>query len=265
MNPRVPLPALLLAALTLATLALPQFSSAQPAGQAVAVDQSAAASGAVGARELAANAPVFMGDEITTDDTGLAQLLFRDDTRMVVGPNSKLTVDRFVFSGETAASEVALGAARGAFRFITGNSPKSAYLIDTPAATIGVRGSRADILVPGDGTVGVVSYDEGDGDNKGLYVCDKPELRSDGDQRRRCVELVRGCSLVVFTAGEDPEWVVNAYDRTTIMDEVPFAFRQSGLMPDFQVDSDSCEVRNPNPPKGGQGEVISRPQPQDER
>ena len=53
----------------------------------------------------------------------------------------------FVFSGGGKAKQVALNAVRGAFRFITGDSRKSAYTITTPTATIGVRGTQFDFTI----------------------------------------------------------------------------------------------------------------------
>ena len=153
--------------------------AADPAGEAVAVTPAAAASGAAGSRTLATHGSVFMGDLVTTDAGGQAQLKFLDDTRMVVGPNSQLTIDKFVYAGGGTAKQVTFEATRGVFRFITGNSPKSAYLIDTPVATIGARGSHGDFILPGDGTLSVVFYSENGvaPDEHGLYVCDKPDNR----------------------------------------------------------------------------------------
>ena len=119
--------------------------AADPAGEAIAVTPAAAASGAAGSRTLATHGSVYMGDLVTTDAGGQAQLKFRDDTRMIVGPNSQLTIDKFVYAGDGTAKQVTFEATRGVFRFITGNSPKPAYLIDTPVATIGARGSHGDI------------------------------------------------------------------------------------------------------------------------
>ena len=41
-----------------------------------------------------------MGDLVTTGSKGQVQLGFIDNTRMVIGPRSKLTIDRFVFKGK---------------------------------------------------------------------------------------------------------------------------------------------------------------------
>lgn len=214
--------------------------AADPAGEAIAVTPAAAASGAAGSRTLATHGSVFMGDLVTTDAGGQAQLKFLDDTRMVVGPNSELTIDKFVYAGDGTAKQVTLEATRGVFRFITGNSPKPAYLIDTPVATIGARGSHGDFILPGDGTLSVVYYSEqGVGpDEHGLYVCDKPD-----SGRRTCVELTKECSFVTFGAGPQPIFTTNAYQRARKMDAIGFAFNRGIVGNEFQVNSGPCNSR----------------------
>ena len=103
-------------------------------------------------------APVFAGDVIKTDRRGTAQILFADETKMVIGPNSQVSVDNFVFQGPSKAGTFAINAVRGSFRFITGVSAKNAYSINTPMATIGVRGTEFDGHVAADGTTTVAMW-----------------------------------------------------------------------------------------------------------
>ena len=131
-------------------LALAGWSAAavaQPSGAVIAVIQQSQADGQGGKRVLAVEGPVFSGDKIITGPIGEAQIKFRDNTKLVVGPNSTMTIDAFVFSENGSAKKFAINVTRGAFRFITGNGPKSAYSINTPAATIGVRGTELDFIV----------------------------------------------------------------------------------------------------------------------
>jgi hypothetical protein len=243
------------AAVVVTIVGLAPALAQNPAGEAVAVTPSAAAAGGAGSRTLAVNGPVFMGDLVTTDADGLAQLKFRDDTRMVVGPNSELTIDRFVFAGEATAKQVTLNATRGVFRFITGNSPKSAYLIDTPIATIGTRGSHADIIV-GENAVSLVYYSERGtiADEHGLYVCDKPQFRATDRNRRHCVELTKGCTFVTFARGQDPVFERDAYARAQKMDAIGFAFNRGITGEDFRVNSGRCNSREALLPRRNAGE-----------
>ena len=207
--------------------------AAEPSGEAVAVIPATAVTGASGNRPLAANDPVFSGDVVKTDEAGSAQILFRDDTRLVVGPNSEITIDKFVFADQSTAREVTINAIRGAFRFITGSSQKQAYTIKTPTATIGVRGTAFDVSIE-DGTTYFGLWDGG------VRMCER------AGQRPRCTELTDRCSVLILAPNEDFRWVNNIYERTSVMETVfPYAFRQSSLLADFQVKSRACQNREP--------------------
>ena len=105
-------------------------------------------------RELAgASAPLAVGDSVYRNEvvkTGVdstAKLVFLDSTNLAVGPTSRIVLDRFVYEGDPNAEKVAVGLAKGVFRFTTGNLDKKAYTITTPTAAIGVRGTVLDISV----------------------------------------------------------------------------------------------------------------------
>jgi hypothetical protein len=126
--------------------------AAEGIGEALAVVDQASAEGTVGQRPLAAGAKVFLGERVKTDSIGEVQILFGDGTRMVVGPNSDMMLDEYVFRAGTAENQFVVRAFNGAFRFITGEAEKDAYLIQTPSATIGVRGTVFDFAVTPDDT-----------------------------------------------------------------------------------------------------------------
>ena len=95
---------------------------------------------------------IKVGDGLVRDEivrTGLdsaARLVMADSTNLSLGPSATLKLDRTVFDDEHHYRDVAIRLTSGAFRFVTGNSDKSAYKITTPLATIGVRGTTLDIL-----------------------------------------------------------------------------------------------------------------------
>ena len=58
------------------------------------------------------------------------------------------------------AGKFAVNALAGTFRFLTGNSEKSAYQIITPTGTLGVRGTKFDFTVdPRTGQTKVVLFE----------------------------------------------------------------------------------------------------------
>jgi hypothetical protein len=98
---------------------------------------------------------VFANDSITTDASGLAQIEFVDNTKLAIGPGSSLTLDRFVYDPSKNETDIVFGFGTGAFRFITGEGSHQGYQIDTPVATIGVRGTAFDVAIGPDGEVAV--------------------------------------------------------------------------------------------------------------
>lgn len=206
-------------------------SAAQPAGNAVAVVQSANVEGGGGSRVLEVKAPVFMGDKVKTGKSGQAQLLFLDKTRMVVGPGSQLAIDSFVYQGGGAtARQFTISAVKGAFRFITGASAKQAYVIRTPTATIGVRGTRFDFTVNRDGTTNLALYEGG------VRLCDRATPR-------HCTVLTGSCSVIVLAPKKDFRWVKNINERADMFRRLfPYAFSQASLRRDFRVASGGCNV-----------------------
>jgi FecR protein len=232
-------------------VSLPASLSAQPAGETVAVKQSASAAGSGGARTLQFSDPVFMGDVVRTDSVGVAQFRFMDDTKLVVGPNSQVTIDRFVFNTPDTAREVTIDAIQGTFRFITGKSAKQAYTINTPVASIGVRGTELDLSVAGS-NISMALY------GGGVRMCDY-------SRPRLCVDLDDACGVIQFDPQRGYRWERDVYTKTRLMDTIfPYAFRQQLLNADFRVASGSCEYRNTAPgarPSGTSSGALPPPPP----
>jgi hypothetical protein len=86
---------------------------------------------------------VFAGERIRTGQASTAQLTFLDQTNLTIGSQSDVVLDRFVYDPNRGAGNVALSATQGALRFISGAQNSNSYRIDTPAATITVRGTLA--------------------------------------------------------------------------------------------------------------------------
>ncbi len=128
------------AAIAMAMAFQANAAALQPSGHAVRVDPAVNATGPGGERLMVLEGAVFMGDEIVASPNGLAQIKFIDNTRIVIGPNSRLTIDSFVFNPDNTAKKVTITALKGTFRFISGNSPDGAYTIRTPTMTVGIRG-----------------------------------------------------------------------------------------------------------------------------
>jgi outer membrane immunogenic protein len=121
---------------------LPQAAYSQGAqiGEVASIRKDAARSG----KPLRLGDPVFANDVITTGADSSVRITFADRTNLALGPSSRATLDRFVFSGEQALT---ITATRGAFRFTSGGMNKTAYRVNTPTSTMGVRGTIVEVHV----------------------------------------------------------------------------------------------------------------------
>lgn len=97
------------------------------------------------ARAARKGVPVSVGDTLATAASGLAQIKMGDGAIVVVQPESRLTVAEFHYAGREDGSEkVRYRLEQGGFRAITGaigRTHKQNYLIETPVAHMGVRGT----------------------------------------------------------------------------------------------------------------------------
>jgi len=138
--------ALLAASVTSAALA------DTPAGSTKGVDPAADAALNGATRTLVVGSDVFIGDVINTGPKGQVQILFADNTKLVVGPQSSLKIDDYLLRNNGDAGKFVVDMLSGSFRFATGDGPKNKYVINTPTGTIGVRGTRFDVWVGFDPT-----------------------------------------------------------------------------------------------------------------
>jgi FecR protein len=125
-----------------------------------------AASGAE--RAARKGVPVSVGDTLLTGPGALAQLKMGDGAIVVVQPQSRLTVAEFHYAGkEDGTEKVRYRLEQGGFRAVTGaigRTHKQNYLIETPIAHMGVRGTdHESYYFPATGPVA------GDGAKPGAY------------------------------------------------------------------------------------------------
>ena len=186
-------------------------------GKAVGVDPDAVARGGTGERTLIVGTDVSVGERVMTGPSGQVQLVFLDDTRLVVGPGSSLLIESYLMRGGGSAERFAVNALGGTFRFISGNSPKSAYQIRTPSATIGVRGTEFDFVV-GRGETRVMLYEGA------VRVC----------AGSSCIDLAERCG-VARAAGSARLFTRNDPERPELARVFRYAFSQSSLLHPFRV------------------------------
>jgi hypothetical protein len=93
---------------------------------------------------------ISTGNDVVTGVQSMTQLLLLDKTSFTVGANSRVKIDRFVYDPHARQSAVSATVAKGAFRFMSGtslNKGKERSAINTPVATIGIRGTIVEGVV----------------------------------------------------------------------------------------------------------------------
>lgn len=125
-------------------------SGAERVGETVVVRNTVSADGsASGTRQLTVSDAVSAAEVISASVDSHGELRLNDESLVIVGENSSVSLDNFVVAEGGNFKSGTLKVARGAFRFITGNSQKNAFRIVTPLADIGVRGTVFDVYVDG--------------------------------------------------------------------------------------------------------------------
>jgi hypothetical protein len=144
-----------LAATALALAAL--FSLLAPTLQARAAEQSASIGIVKTVRGeawvIAAGMPtaaspgarLTQGSIVRTGAAGAIGMTLKDGTILALGPESELLLDDFQFAPASGALSLAIALVRGTLEFVSGAIARlrpEAVRIQTPSATLGVRGTR---------------------------------------------------------------------------------------------------------------------------
>jgi hypothetical protein len=92
---------------------------------------------------------IFASDTLRTAD-GAVGVTLRDDTRLSLGPNSEVRVDRYVYSPGEGGLGMVLKFIRGVSVYVSGRMAKlapDAIRLEAPTAIVGVRGTTVAIKV----------------------------------------------------------------------------------------------------------------------
>ena len=169
---------------------------------------------------------VKVGDTVLTGEGATAQIIFQDETKIVVGPNAQMKLDELIFRKDNTARKFTVNATRGAFRFLSGKSPSDAYTVRTPIATMGVRGTVFDFTIPTNRNTDLLVH-EGE-----VEFCRRG--------RSRCAAVPQGCQTVRM---DHRRWNQprTSSERSQIIEALfPFASEQEQLRPAFRTNLSAC-------------------------
>lgn len=222
---------------TLMALAAPPTLAAS--GTALGVDPAAEARAANEVRVLVVGDGVSIGERIVTGKTGQVQILFDDQTELVVGPSSSLVIEDYLLRNDGSAGKLAINALAGTFRFVTGGAPKDRYTIATPTGTIGVRGTAFELYVTPLWSYVLMQHGS-------IIGC------NDEDD---CVVTEAQCEVAQFSASEailvGPSTRLANADRARLRQMFIYAYNQKPLLARFRIDQAERCLRRSAPQGGG--------------
>lgn len=119
---------------------------------AMVIQANANASGSTG--QTVVGDPVYLGDVVQTGADGGLGINFADGTSFKLSSNARMELNEFVYDPNGKANSTLFNLSKGTFTFVAGKIAKSGEMkIDTPVATMGVRGTTPRVEISDDGTV----------------------------------------------------------------------------------------------------------------
>ncbi len=104
---------------------------------------------------LRVGSAIYVGDKIQTADDARLLVRFDDTSTLQMGAGAVIDIDEMVYEPAGSANRQGLKFIEGVFRYVSGAIARESYtqvVIDTPVATIGIRGTD---FVAGRLTVGM--------------------------------------------------------------------------------------------------------------
>jgi hypothetical protein len=138
---------------------------------------------------------VYLGDVVQTGADGRLGINFADGTSFNLSRNARMALSEFVYDPNGTSNSTLFNLTKGTFTFVAGNIAKTGDMkIDTPVATMGVRGTTPRVEISDDGTVKFSTLIE-EGKNKltkkpGAPAAQQPEQKTN---HKFDFNICRGC------------------------------------------------------------------------
>lgn len=108
----------------------------------------------VGAQETKAGDPVYRGDVVKTGADGRIGINFADGSSFNLSSNARMVLDEFVYDPNGKSNSTLFNLTNGTVTFVAGSIAKSGDMkVDTPVATMGIRGTTPHVEISNDGSV----------------------------------------------------------------------------------------------------------------
>ncbi|MCP4615047.1 MAG: FecR domain-containing protein [Bradyrhizobium sp.] len=97
---------------------------------------------------------VYLGDVVRTGADGKAGINFADGSSFNLSSNARIVLDEFVYDPNGKSNSTLFTLTKGTFTFVAGSIAKTGDMkVDTPVATMGIRGTTPHVEISDDGSV----------------------------------------------------------------------------------------------------------------
>jgi hypothetical protein len=142
---------------------------------------------------------VYQADVVRTGADGRVSINFTDGTSFNLSNNANMTLNEFVYDPNGKSNSTLFNLSKGTFTFVAGKIAKTGDMkIETPVATMGIRGTTPHVEISDDGTVKFSTLIE-EGKSKvtieerkklGAPAAPQPEQKP---ERKSNLNICRGC------------------------------------------------------------------------
>ena len=97
---------------------------------------------------------IYRGDVVQTAADGAVGITFTDGTAFNLSSNARMVMNEFVYDPKGKQNSTLISLSKGTFTFVAGQVAKTGDMkIDTPVATMGIRGTTPHVEISDNGTV----------------------------------------------------------------------------------------------------------------
>jgi hypothetical protein len=97
---------------------------------------------------------VYQGDVVQTGANGALSISFVDGTSFKISSNARMELNELVYDPKSTSNSMLFSLGKGSFTFLAGMVAKTGSMkVDTPVATMGIRGTAPQVQIADDGTV----------------------------------------------------------------------------------------------------------------
>ena len=97
---------------------------------------------------------VYKGDVVQTGSDGKIGITFTDGTSFNLSNNARMVLNEFIYDPKSTSNASLFSLTKGSFTFVAGALARTGDMkLDTPVATMGIRGTTPHVEISDDGTV----------------------------------------------------------------------------------------------------------------